>query len=98
MHNQCGLVNPANPCRCAKKTQAFMKAGYIDPANLMFAGGHVARVREVAPQVNEAIEDLDAAYAEIHRDHPFHRSPDFVAALRELMNQPAFRSILERHP
>ena len=98
MNDQCVLINTANPCRCAKKTQAFMKAGYVDPANLMFAQGHVNRVREVAPRVNEGIEGLDAAYAEIHRDHPFHRSPDFVAALRDLMNQPAFQSILEREP
>jgi DNA-directed RNA polymerase specialized sigma24 family protein len=32
MNDQCGLINTANPCRCAKKTQAFMKAGYIVPA------------------------------------------------------------------
>jgi RNA polymerase sigma factor (sigma-70 family) len=96
MNDQCGLINTANPCRCAKKTQAFMKAGYIDPANLTFARGHLARVREVAPRINEGIEGLDAAYAGIHRDHPFHRSPDFVAALRALTNEPAFQSILSR--
>lgn len=96
MQQQCGLVNSANPCRCAKKTQAFIKAGYIDPSNLIFASTHLARVREVAPRVHEGIEALDAAYAEIHRDHPFQRSPDFVSALRTLMNQPAFQSILGR--
>jgi len=96
MHQQCGLVNQANPCRCEKKTQIFMKVGYVDPANLMFAKAHLARVRDVAPRVNERIEALDAAYGELHRDHPFHRSPDFVAALRELMKQPMFQSLLGR--
>jgi hypothetical protein len=96
MHRQCGLVNPANPCRCAKKTRAFMKAGYVDPARLVFAATHMTRVRDVAPRVHDALEDLDAAYAEIHRDHPFHRSPDFVAALRNLIDQPAFQAILGR--
>jgi RNA polymerase sigma factor (sigma-70 family) len=96
MHQQCGLINAANPCRCAKKTQAFMKAGYVDPAKLVFAHEHVTRVREVAPTVSERLDDLDAAYAEIHRDHPFQKSPDFVAALRSLMRQPEFQSILER--
>ena len=96
MHQQCGLVNSANPCRCAKKTQMFIKAGYIDPANLVFAREHVTRVRDVAPRVHARLEDLDAAYAEIHRDHPFQKSPDFVAALRRLVNQPAFQSLLGR--
>src|SRR4030095_98697 len=29
MENKCGLVNKSNPCRCTKKTQAFMNAGYV---------------------------------------------------------------------
>ena len=94
MHHQCGLVNAANPCRCAKKTQAFIQAGYVDPRNLLFARTHVARVREVAPSMHEDMNELDVAYAAIHREHPFQSSPDFVAALRELMNQPTFQSIL----
>ena len=51
MHDRCGLVNQANPCRCAKKTQAFIRAGYVNPENLLFAQPHVARVREVAVRV-----------------------------------------------
>ncbi len=31
MHGQCGLVNPTNPCRCAKKTRGFIEAGHVDP-------------------------------------------------------------------
>ena len=95
MQDKCGLVNKANPCRCAKKTQAFMEAGYVDPQNLLFARPHVLRVRDVAPRVHDEIDALDMAYAEIHRAHPFLPSPDFVAVLRELLEQPQTdRSIL----
>ena len=97
MQNQCGLVNKANPCRCAKKTRAFMTAGYVDPENLLFARKHVTRVREVARKTSNNIDSLDAAYAEIHRDHPFLESPDFVASLRNLLNLPDFKSILDFH-
>ena len=48
MQNQCGLVNTANPCRCAKKTQGFAKAGYLNPEKLLFARDRVTRVRDVA--------------------------------------------------
>jgi RNA polymerase sigma factor (sigma-70 family) len=95
MHNQCGLVNAANPCRCAKKTQAFISAGYVDPERLVFAHPHLVSVRDVAPRMHEGLNELDDAYAEIHRSHPFQESPDFVAALRDLMNQPRFRSVVE---
>jgi RNA polymerase sigma factor (sigma-70 family) len=96
MQDRCGLVNQANPCRCAKKTQAFMRAGYVDPANLLFAKAHVTRVREVAAKVHDDMAELDEAYGEIHRDHPFHSPPDFVAAVRRLIDRPDFQSILRR--
>ena len=95
MDAKCGLVNAANPCRCAKKTRAFMKAGLIDANRLLFADTHVQRVRDVVGEVHEDINALDAAYAAVHRSHPFARSPDFVAAVRRLLDQPAFQAVLD---
>jgi RNA polymerase sigma factor (sigma-70 family) len=95
MQNQCGLVNTANPCRCAKKTRGFAKAGFLNPEKLIFAREHVTRVREIAAKRCEEFEGLDAAYAEIHRNHPFQDPPDFVAALRSFLNSPDLRSTLE---
>jgi len=95
MQDKCGLVNTANPCRCAKKTRGFITAGHIDPNNLRFARERVTHVRDVAARVSAEITGLDEAYAEVYRDHPFQNSPDFVAALRELMNRTEFRSTLE---
>jgi hypothetical protein len=40
-------------------------------------------------------EALDAAYAELHRDHPFHEPADFVTSLRTLINGRDFKSTLE---
>lgn len=95
MQDKCGLINTANPCRCAKKTRGFITAGHIDPNNLRFARERVTRVRDVAARVSDEIAGLDAAYAEVYRDHPFQNSPDFVAAMTELMNRSAFRSTFE---
>lgn len=96
MHQQCGLVNKANPCRCAKKTQAFMKAGYVNPENLLFAKAHITRVQDVAAATRDTLASLDEQYAAIHRDHPFHQAPDFVSALKTLINQSSFKSILNQ--
>lgn len=95
MQDKCGLINTANPCRCAKKARGFITAGHIDPNNLRFARERVMHVRDVAARVSDEITGLDGAYAEVYRDHPFQNSPDFVAALRELVNRPEFRSTLE---
>lgn len=98
MQDKCGLVNTANPCRCAKKTQGFIKAGHIDPKKLVFARDRVTHVRDVAPRTSAEITGLEKAYADIYRDHPFQNSPNFITRLRELMNRPDFRSTLELNP
>jgi hypothetical protein len=95
MDRKCGLVNTANPCRCARKTQAFINAGFVDPENLLFASAHVTRVRERAPAVHETVDALDAACAAVHRDHPFQAPPALAGAIRALLRQPAFESIID---
>lgn len=91
MSDKCGLVNRANPCRCAKKTRGFIQAGYVDPENLLFARERVQRVHEVVQTKCHAITTLDEQYAAIFRDHPFHEPPDLARALRRLVESPEFR-------
>ena len=95
MESKCGLVNRANPCRCARKTRVFMEAGFVDPTNLLFARAHLLRVRDIAPRVHGELNALDAAYAEIHRAHPFLPAPDLAALLRTLLDQPRSRAVLD---
>lgn len=92
MQGKCGLVNASNPCRCAKKMQGFIQSGHLDPQNLLFARERVVQVREVAERRSEDLDALFAEYAEIHRNHPFHESPDFAASLRTLLERGNFPS------
>lgn len=91
MNDKCGLVNPANPCRCARKTQGFIEAGYVDPAHLLFAGRRIAQVREAARETAATLATLDARCGEIFRQHPFDEPPDLVPALRQLLADPESR-------
>lgn len=95
LNDQCGLVNSANPCRCAKKTAAFIQAGFVNPQKLLFARERVIHVREVAEKALDNLDALQTAFSEVHRDHPFHEPPDFVAALRSLLDSSNFKSTLE---
>jgi RNA polymerase sigma factor (sigma-70 family) len=95
MNDKCGLVNRANPCRCAKKTRGFIQAGYVDPENLLFARERVARVREIVQAKCDAIATLDEQHSAIFRDHPFYEPPDLVLALRRLVESPEFRDVAD---
>src|SRR5712664_1193460 len=85
MNDKCGLVNQANPCRCAKKTRAFIEAGYVDPENLLFVRERIGEVREAVPKVQETLSTLDEKCAEIFRGHPFYKAPDLAPMLRRLV-------------
>ncbi len=91
MDDKCGLVNRANPCRCAKKTRGFIQAGHVDPEHLLFAQEHIRQVHEVVLQTYQTIRILDDQYANIYRQHPFYEPPDFAPMLRQLVESPAFR-------
>ncbi len=88
MNDKCGLVNQANPCRCAKKTRGFIQAGHVDPENLLFVRERICEVREAAPKVYETINTLDGTCAEIFRGHPFYKAPDLGQMLRRLVESP----------
>jgi RNA polymerase sigma factor (sigma-70 family) len=86
MHDKCGLINKNNPCRCAKKTKAFIKAGFVDPRNLRFAGGHRKKVEDLAGEKQEAMEDmLYGEYRDLYLQHALVEGPDLVGSLQQLL-------------
>jgi hypothetical protein len=90
MNDKCGLVDPTNPCRCARKTRGFIDAGYVDPRHLRFAPERVMQVREIVRTKADALATLDDRCADIFRQHPFHDGPDLIPALRRLLASPEF--------
>jgi RNA polymerase sigma factor (sigma-70 family) len=93
MNEKCGLVNSANPCRCAKKTRGFMQAGYVDPNHLQFTKTRLAKVSEVAPDRLSELETLDRKHAELFRDHGFLTAPDLATRLRQFISQSGFDAV-----
>lgn len=90
MQNKCGLINSANPCRCAKKTRGFMQMGFLDANRLQFTKTRLGRINEVAPDRLDELESLDRKHAELFREHAFLAPPDVASKLRELIKQSSF--------
>ena len=95
MNEKCGLVNAANPCRCAKKTRGFMQAGYVDPDRMEFTRGRLASVEEVAPPRLDELTTLDRKHAELFRDHAFLAAPDLASRLRDLISRSGLNAEIE---
>lgn len=72
VQGRCGLVNPANPCRCPKKTQALVRLGLIDPQRQIYYEAHTRRVEEIVardalPSAREVREETETLF----QTHPF---------------------------
>lgn len=90
MNDKCGLVNTANPCRCARKAAGFMRNGWLDPANLQFTRDRTERTRQMAPARLEELEAIDRQHAELYRTQPLLGGPDFAGRLRGLLAASSF--------
>lgn len=72
MHGRCGLANPANACRCPRKTRSLIENGKVDPSNLQFTAAYRQKVRDVAPdRLRELMDASDRLSAELFRAAPF---------------------------
>jgi hypothetical protein len=86
LRDNCSLVNPNNDCKCARKTRAFIQAGFVDPNILEFTQPHVRKVREVAAHL---VPELQDAYMQtatsVYRNHPFFEPAEQAAILRKVL-------------
>jgi hypothetical protein len=94
MNDRCGLVNKANPCRCARKTRGFIEKGYVDPKNLQFVPERLVQIRTVTPNRVRELHALEREHAEFFREHPMLAVPEEVLSLQRLFEQPGVRSAL----
>ena len=96
MNEECGLVNPGNACRCARKTAAFIRDGIVDPERLQFASGRVDAAREASPRRSRQLGEMQArTFAELRACYPLFEPPDLAARLRRLIESPGLRTLLE---
>lgn len=85
---RCSLVDPANPCKCARKTQAFIRDGVVDPQRLQFAPLHVESARLDAGRNLRRLAVLQQQSVDWGQLYPHFEAPDLAARIRELVASP----------
>jgi RNA polymerase sigma factor (sigma-70 family) len=95
MNERCGLVNKSNPCRCAKKTRAYIEAGYVDPNNLKFNTRYKKKIYELskgkALSISNTVEDL---HKTIFQQHPLQEPLTTSRIVDTILNNNLIRFIL----
>lgn len=95
MRGHCGLVDPANPCRCSRRVGRAIELGRLNREELLFAGH--ARRRELEQPLAETERLQDAAV--VFRSHPAYQAPESIAAwLSELIGSSRLTILSEDAP
>jgi RNA polymerase sigma factor (sigma-70 family) len=90
---QCGLLNPARPCRCERCQTA---GGPADPLPSIFKTAGALEIREIISRAQENLQNIQSTQCQaLYRDHPFQDSPDFSAKVIEILNGEDCRYLLE---
>lgn len=91
MQQKCGLVNPANRCRCVRQVTAGLQNGWLEPQNPRFARHPVRARHDIA--LGERVQEVEALYsaAAVFRGHPDYAAPDvFVEGIKNLIDSGRF--------
>lgn len=86
MHKKCGLVNHNNPCRCKKKTKAFIARGIVNPESFKWQSDFKNYVYEfVAENIDDTLKATDQLYAKIHQNTPFKKSMNSQEVIQTIL-------------
>lgn len=96
MNHKCGLVNSANPCRCAKKTKGFIKAGYVNPNKLQFQKNIINKIENVIPQKLNTYENENyIAYQKLFQNHYFQSTDNVLDKIKELLASKSLKNTFD---
>lgn len=86
MQNKCGLLNTANPCRCARKTKGFIEACWVDKDRLKYNTGYVRNIVNVAEAKDNALGDLlKSRYRALFQKTPFQEKAHHERLMRAVL-------------
>jgi hypothetical protein len=86
MTKKCSLVNPGNPCACARLIPHELKIKMLDPKNLRYASHRChARATDIAVARLQDFDELRRV-AFLFRSHPDYAAPEsFVESIKNLV-------------
>lgn len=92
MNNKCGLINQENPCRCARKTSGFIKAGWVDKDRMKFNADYVQSIGQAISDKNTQLNELlEEDYASLFRSTPFQEKPHADRLMRSILTNEKVR-------
>lgn len=82
---KCGIINPANPCRCPKKARVLIAKGVVDKKALKFNSNFTRKVHDQLASKRETISDrIQFELRALFQDSPFQVREELDKMMREI--------------
>jgi RNA polymerase sigma factor (sigma-70 family) len=94
MGGLCGVVDPANRCRCAHKVKSFVDLGMLDPRRLRYHQPTLPAVKAmIGVRLADFQESFHGPFLALFRAQPFYEGPELIGWLRGLLESEKFKEI-----
>lgn len=88
MQGRCGLIKKENPCRCARKTEAMIAMGYVNPEHMSFNPDQVDKIGKVVERKLEKIGPSgENLYDGLFLEQPFVCGPDYAKYFKDFFTR-----------
>jgi len=95
MTKRCGLLNPENPCRCSKKTKAFIELGIVNPKDLQFNIRYKMKIAELSRKnADNIVNTVEAIQKKIFQSHPLQEPANANKIVDEVVNNDLIKMVL----
>ncbi|MEO1257217.1 MAG: sigma-70 family RNA polymerase sigma factor [Bacteroidota bacterium] len=94
MQNKCGLLNQANPCRCARKTKGFIEAGWVDKDRMKYNTNFLNDILDVVEKKDDVLSDLlEDRYKTLFQKTPFQEKEHRERLMRSVLMDKEVRKL-----
>ncbi len=88
LNQNCGLIDPENPCHCSKKLKGLIQAGFIDPDNMTFYREKVKSISDVVRLNRGVLENMctHQKARDLFQHHPFYDPPNLDEQIKKTLD------------
>jgi hypothetical protein len=95
---KCGLIDPANPCRCNKKTKLWIERGLVAKDTLLFKDQYTERIRDhVEANITSGAMMVKDIYADLYLSHPMLNLKNAETLLEKILENQDLMRLLHLH-
>ena len=83
---KCGLLDPANSCRCRKKAGVLIEKGFVDKNNLRFNTDYQVKINRIISEKSRAMYDeVTTKMLDLYQDSPFQSRTELDKMFEDLI-------------